>query len=269
MHRPPVPLAWQNLTHDWVRFALFAVGHRVRRRAHGRAVGIMNAMLDSNTVAAPARSTPTSCSSTRTGRRCCSAKRSTGGGWSRPRACPASRPSMPVYLGIPTRQLRAHRGRPERRARRPAASASSASIPTAASSNLPEVVRGGVGEAATCPAPRSTTARAGRTPTRRTTPARRFSASSKPGMQTELAGRDITLVGGGFELGLRLRHRRHPHRQRPHVRGLDPRPVHRAWRRSARGGRSRRRAASARRGRRSRCRRDLQATVRRDGDVMC
>ena len=51
MHRPkPVPLAWRNLTHDWVRFALFTSGIGFAVVLMGVQYGIMNAMLDSNTV---------------------------------------------------------------------------------------------------------------------------------------------------------------------------------------------------------------------------
>lgn len=46
----PVPLAWKNLTHDRVRFALFASGIGFAVVLMGVQLGIMNAMLDSNTV---------------------------------------------------------------------------------------------------------------------------------------------------------------------------------------------------------------------------
>ena len=45
-----VPLAWRNLTHDWVRFALFTAGIGFAVVLMGVQYGIMNAMLDSNTV---------------------------------------------------------------------------------------------------------------------------------------------------------------------------------------------------------------------------
>jgi len=47
---PPVPLAWKNLTHDRVRFALFASGIAFAVVLMAVQLGIMNAMLDSNTV---------------------------------------------------------------------------------------------------------------------------------------------------------------------------------------------------------------------------
>jgi putative ABC transport system permease protein len=47
---PPVPLALKNLTHDKVRFALFAAGIGFAVVLMGVQYGIMNAMLDSNTV---------------------------------------------------------------------------------------------------------------------------------------------------------------------------------------------------------------------------
>jgi len=47
---PPVPLAWRNLAHDKVRFALFAAGIGFAVVLMGVQYGIMNAMLDSNTV---------------------------------------------------------------------------------------------------------------------------------------------------------------------------------------------------------------------------
>src|SRR5579871_4102967 len=47
---PPVPLAWRNLAHDKVRFALFASGIGFAVVLMGVQYGIMNAMLDSNTV---------------------------------------------------------------------------------------------------------------------------------------------------------------------------------------------------------------------------
>ncbi|MDW8196697.1 MAG: ABC transporter permease DevC [Gemmataceae bacterium] len=50
MRPPPVPLAWCNLTHDKVRFALFAAGIGFAVVLMGVQYGIMNAMLDSNTV---------------------------------------------------------------------------------------------------------------------------------------------------------------------------------------------------------------------------
>src|SRR5262245_29221180 len=45
-----VPLAWRNLSHDWVRFALFSSGIGFAVVLMGVQLGIMNAMLDSNTV---------------------------------------------------------------------------------------------------------------------------------------------------------------------------------------------------------------------------
>lgn len=50
MSVPPVPLAWKNLTHDRVRFALFASGIAFAVVLMAVQLGIMNAMLDSNTV---------------------------------------------------------------------------------------------------------------------------------------------------------------------------------------------------------------------------
>lgn len=47
---PPVPLAWRNLAHDKVRFALFASGIGFAVVLMGVQYGIMNAMLDSNTA---------------------------------------------------------------------------------------------------------------------------------------------------------------------------------------------------------------------------
>jgi putative ABC transport system permease protein len=46
----PVPLAWKNLAHDRVRFALFTAGIGFAVVLMGVQYGIMNAMLDSNTV---------------------------------------------------------------------------------------------------------------------------------------------------------------------------------------------------------------------------
>ncbi|QDU19949.1 ABC transporter permease DevC [Urbifossiella limnaea] len=46
---PPVPLAWRNLVHDPVRFALFASGIGFAVVLMGVQLGIMNAMLDGNT----------------------------------------------------------------------------------------------------------------------------------------------------------------------------------------------------------------------------
>jgi putative ABC transport system permease protein len=45
-----VPLAWLNLTHDWVRFALFSSGIAFAVVLMAVQLGIMNAMLDSNTI---------------------------------------------------------------------------------------------------------------------------------------------------------------------------------------------------------------------------
>jgi putative ABC transport system permease protein len=47
---PLVPLAWKNLSHDRVRFALFASGIAFAVVLMAVQLGIMNAMLDSNTV---------------------------------------------------------------------------------------------------------------------------------------------------------------------------------------------------------------------------
>lgn len=47
---PPVPLAWRNLAHDRVRFVLFSAGIGFAVVLMGVQLGIMNAMLDSNTV---------------------------------------------------------------------------------------------------------------------------------------------------------------------------------------------------------------------------
>src|SRR6188474_3402253 len=45
-----VPLAWKNLVHDPVRFALFASGIGFAVVLMGVQLGIMNAMLDGNTL---------------------------------------------------------------------------------------------------------------------------------------------------------------------------------------------------------------------------
>jgi putative ABC transport system permease protein len=50
MPPPPVPLAWRNLAHDKVRFALFTSGIGFAVVLMGVQYGIMNAMLDSNTA---------------------------------------------------------------------------------------------------------------------------------------------------------------------------------------------------------------------------
>ncbi len=50
MNVPWVPLAWLNLTHDRVRFALFASGIAFAVVLMSVQLGIMNAMLDSNTI---------------------------------------------------------------------------------------------------------------------------------------------------------------------------------------------------------------------------
>jgi putative ABC transport system permease protein len=50
MRVPWVPLAWLNLTHDRVRFALFASGIAFAVVLMAVQLGIMNAMLDSNTI---------------------------------------------------------------------------------------------------------------------------------------------------------------------------------------------------------------------------
>jgi putative ABC transport system permease protein len=50
MKPPPVPLAWRNLAHDPVRFALFASGIGFAVVLMGVQLGIMNAMLDGNTL---------------------------------------------------------------------------------------------------------------------------------------------------------------------------------------------------------------------------
>jgi putative ABC transport system permease protein len=47
---PPVPLAWRNLAHDPVRFGLFASGIGFAVVLMGVQLGIMNAMLDGNTL---------------------------------------------------------------------------------------------------------------------------------------------------------------------------------------------------------------------------
>ena len=47
---PPVPLAWRNLAHDPVRFALFAAGIGFAVVLMGVQLGIMNGMLDGNTL---------------------------------------------------------------------------------------------------------------------------------------------------------------------------------------------------------------------------
>src|SRR5438067_4884721 len=46
----PVPLAWNNLAHDRVRFALFAAGVGFAVVLMGIQLGIMNAMLEANTM---------------------------------------------------------------------------------------------------------------------------------------------------------------------------------------------------------------------------
>ena len=66
------------------------------------------------------------------------------------------------------------------------------------------------------------------------------------GMETELMGRKTDPRGQRLRARLRLRYRRQLHRQRPDLRGLGSRAVHHAGRRSARRGRSRRSCGSSR-----------------------
>jgi putative ABC transport system permease protein len=43
-----VPLAWRNLTHDWVRFALYTMGITFAVVLMGMQMGVLNALIDSN-----------------------------------------------------------------------------------------------------------------------------------------------------------------------------------------------------------------------------
>src|SRR6478672_4671787 len=43
-----VPLAWRNLTHDWVRFALYTLGITFAVVLMGMQMGVLNALIDSN-----------------------------------------------------------------------------------------------------------------------------------------------------------------------------------------------------------------------------
>ncbi|MBN9122162.1 MAG: FtsX-like permease family protein [Planctomycetes bacterium] len=201
MRPPPVPLAWRNLTHDPVRFALFAAGIGFAVVLMGVQYGIMNAMLDSNTVLIQRLKcelvliNPNKASllfrETVSQRRIEQAKAAAG-----------VKAVAPVYLEYQTAALR-------HTATDPGARTQTRRIrvigvdPSADILDLPEVSPT-EWEALKVPGTALYDRKSRPHPDQVNHPGESVFGKLEPGERTELAGRDITLIGGfamGFDFG--------------------------------------------------------------------
>lgn len=197
----PVPLAWRNLSHDPVRFALFASGIAFAVVLMGVQLGIMNAMLDSNTAILRAM-------------RCdlilVNPNRSSlmfRAGVSRregehAREVPGVRDVVPVYLEYQTAKLRHTASDPTRRGANRRLRVIGID-PASGLFDLPGVTPEQWAELNT-PGAALYDRMSRRHPDQRNYPGETVFGKFAPGVRTELAGREITLVGGfdmGFDFG--------------------------------------------------------------------
>jgi putative ABC transport system permease protein len=194
---PPVPLAWRNLAHDKVRFALFASGIGFAVVLMGVQYGIMNAMLDSNTVliermkcelvlVSPNRESlmfPAGVSQ----RRVEQAKGVAG-----------VKSAAPVYLEYQTAELRHTASDPQKRTNTRRVRVIGVD-PSADLLDLPGV-SAAEWQALNTPGTALYDRKSRPHPDQTNHPGESVFGKLAPGTRTELAGRDITLVGG-FDMG--------------------------------------------------------------------
>jgi putative ABC transport system permease protein len=197
MSAAPVPLAWRNLAHDKVRFALFASGIGFAVVLMGVQYGIMNAMLDSNTVLV--RQMKCELILVNPNRAALMFRE----GVSRRRVAEAEgvagvKSATPVYLEYQTAGLRHTAADPQQRTntRRvrvigvdPAADV--LDLPGASASDISALNTPGTALYDRMSRPH---------PDQTNHPGESVFGKLEPGAHTELAGRDLTLVGG-FEMG--------------------------------------------------------------------
>ncbi len=197
----PIPLAWRNLSHDRVRFALFMSGIAFAVVLMGVQLGIMNAMLDSNTailramkcdliLVNPNRSSLMF--------RAGIVRRAS----ERAREVPGVKETIPVYLEYQTAKLRHTATNPaERSANRrlriigidPASRLFD--LPGVTAQEWEELNTPGTALFDRMSRPH---------PDQQRHPGETVFGKFAPGVHTELAGRDITFIGGfsmGFDFG--------------------------------------------------------------------
>lgn len=191
---PPVPLAWRNLAHDRVRFVLFAAGVGFAVVLMGVQYGIMNAMLDSNTVIIERLDcdlvlvNPNRASLLMRGG--VSQRRA-----EQARAAPGVRAAVPVYLEYQAAGLR-HTARDARDRTQTRRIRVVGVDPESGILKLPDVSAEAWAQLRT-PGTALYDRRSRPHPDR---PGETVFGKLEPGARSELAGRDITLVAG-FDLG--------------------------------------------------------------------
>jgi putative ABC transport system permease protein len=197
----PVPLAWQNLAHDKVRFALFAAGIAFAVVLMGVQLGIMNAMLDSNTAMIRAMrcdlvlvnpNRPALMFNAGVSRR----------EWERAREAPGVRGVVPVYLEYQAAKLRHTAADPSRRAANRRLRVIGID-PASRLFDLPGVTPR-EWDGLNTPGNALYDRKSRPHPDQRNHPGETVFGKFAPGVRTELVGRDITLVGGfdmGFDFG--------------------------------------------------------------------
>jgi len=194
----PVPLAWKNLTHDWVRFALFTSGIGFAVVLMGVQYGIMNAMLDSNTVLLQRLNAdlvlvnPTKASLLF--REAINRRR-----LEQALDVPGVAAVEPVYLEYQLGNIRHTAADPGERTQTRRARIIGVD-PNGHALNLPEV---SAADWAKLNAPGAALydRKSRPHPDQRNHPGETVFGKLGDGMQTELVGRNLTLVGSGFELG--------------------------------------------------------------------
>jgi putative ABC transport system permease protein len=196
-HPAPIPLAWRNLAHDKVRFALFAAGIGFAVVLMGVQYGIMNAMLDANTALIRRMKCELVLVSPN---RAALAFRDT---ISRRRVeqaagVPGVRSAAPVYLEYATAGLRHTAADPGKRTNTRRIRVIGVD-PAADVFDLPGVTAA-EWAALNTPGTALYDVKSRPHPDQANHPGESVFGTLSPGTRTELAGREITLIGG-FEMG--------------------------------------------------------------------